>query len=84
MYLVSKLLIKMKFDSQRTRNIANQFLRLAYRSACSEHCSVLVTESSATTGNTFLSLIVRIVSSHRHFLICNDRHDILLFETIQI
>ena len=30
MYLISKLLIKMKFDSQHTRKCANQFLGLAY------------------------------------------------------
>ena len=31
MYWINKLLIKMKFDSQHTRIIANQFLGLAYR-----------------------------------------------------
>ena len=30
MYLISKLLIEMKFDSQHTRETANQFLGLAY------------------------------------------------------
>jgi len=28
--LISKLLIKMKFDSQHTRKTANQFLEIAY------------------------------------------------------
>ena len=37
MYFISKLLIKMKFDSQHTRKTANQFLGLAYRPAFTQY-----------------------------------------------
>ena len=40
MHLISKLLIKMKFDSQHTRKTANQFLQLANRPAYSNIASI--------------------------------------------
>ena len=56
MYLISKLLIKMKFDSQHTRKIASQFLGLAYRPEFNQKVNDILHRFYAVTCFYFASL----------------------------